>query len=286
MTREPGRKINPDPSWTQKDLVLVAILTFAGLVLRVIGLNEGMWFDEIATLVDYIRLPATQIIGHYTTLNNHVFYSLLAHFSAGWFVESAWSLRLPAVSFGVATIPAAYYLGRQITARREAFLAAAFLALSYLHVWFSQDARGYTGLVLGVGRIQARGIQGSPWRLVPYLAWRPCDGCRHLVLLKARHSCFGRLVFASCRDFVFRCRPHGHHFSSFPVRLNGLFPVNRRAWRFCPVPGRLADVNRSPGNRNRADSCTGHRWYVARCMETKTGFCRRGKIHHQATCSG
>lgn len=149
MTRIHRRKINPDPSWTQKDLVLVAILTLAGLVLRVIGLNEGMWFDEIATLVNFVRLPATEIIGHYETLNNHVFYSLLAHFSVEGFGESVWSLRLPAVLFGVATIPAAYYLGRQITARREAFLAAAFLALSYLHVWFSQDARGYTGLVLG-----------------------------------------------------------------------------------------------------------------------------------------
>ena len=149
MTRKLGRKINPDPSWTHKDWVLVAVLTLAGLVLRVIGLNEGMWFDEIATLVNYIRLPATQIIGHYETLNNHLFYSLLAHFSVAWFGESVWSVRLPAVMFGVATIPAAYYLGRQITARREALLASAFLAVSYHHVWFSQDARGYTGLALG-----------------------------------------------------------------------------------------------------------------------------------------
>ena len=149
MTRWFGRKTDPDPAWTHKDLILVIILMLAGLVLRVIGLNEGMWFDEIATLVNYIRLPATEIIGHYETTNNHVLYSLLAHFSAGWFGESIWSVRLPAVLFGVATIPAAYYLGRQITARREAFLAAAFLAVSYHHVWFSQDARGYTGLALG-----------------------------------------------------------------------------------------------------------------------------------------
>ena len=149
MTRLLGRKINPDPSWTHRDLVLVATLMLTGLVLRVIGLNEGMWSDEIATLVDYIRLPALEIIGNYESLNNHVFYSLLAHFSVGWFGESAWSVRLPALLFGVATIPAAYYLGRQITARREAFLACAFLAVSYHHVWFSQDARGYTGLMLG-----------------------------------------------------------------------------------------------------------------------------------------
>ena len=106
-------------------MALVAILLAIALVLRIIGLNEGLWYDEIATLVHHVRLPAREIIGHYN-LNNHILYSLLAHFSIGWFGESAWSIRLPAVVFGVVTIPAAYYLGRQLASRYEAFLATAF----------------------------------------------------------------------------------------------------------------------------------------------------------------
>ena len=141
--------INPVPSWTKKDLALVAILTIIALVLRIIGLNGELQFDEIVTLVRYIRLPAWEIIGQYGGPNNHMLYSLLAHTSIGWFGESAWSIRLPAVVFGVATIPAAYYLGRQLASRNEAFLATAFLAVSYHHIWFSQSARGYTGLLLG-----------------------------------------------------------------------------------------------------------------------------------------
>jgi 4-amino-4-deoxy-L-arabinose transferase-like glycosyltransferase len=49
--------------------------------------------------------------------------------------------------FGLACIPALYALGRQVSTRREALLACALLTVSYHHVWFSQNARGYTGLL-------------------------------------------------------------------------------------------------------------------------------------------
>ena len=40
-------------------------------------------------------------------------------------------------------MPALYILGRTVAGQREAVLAAALLAVSYHHVWFSQNARGY-----------------------------------------------------------------------------------------------------------------------------------------------
>jgi mannosyltransferase len=149
VTLSPHQNLHPAPPWTRKDLALVAILIIAGGAIRIIGLNEGLWFDEISTLLKYARLPVGEIIENYQTRNNHILYSLLAHYSVAWFGESAWSLRLPAALLGVATIPATYYLGRQLASRNEAFLVSAFLAVSYHHVWFSQNARGYTGLLLG-----------------------------------------------------------------------------------------------------------------------------------------
>jgi uncharacterized membrane protein len=134
--------LNPAPPWTRLDLGLVAILVVAAGALRFIGLNEGLWYDEIETLLKFIPLTAGEIFGNYQSRNNHIFYSLLAHYSVGWFSESAWALRLPAALFGVATIPATYYLGRQLAPRHEALLASALLTASYHHVWFSQNARG------------------------------------------------------------------------------------------------------------------------------------------------
>lgn len=58
-------------------------------------------------------------------------------------------LRLPAVIFGVLSLWATVAFGRRWIPAREAWWSGALLAVSYHHVWFSQNARGYTGLLLG-----------------------------------------------------------------------------------------------------------------------------------------
>ncbi len=140
--------VTPAPCWTRFDLALIASLTLIALALRIPGLDQGLWFDEISTLVNHVRLPIGEIISQYS-MNNHVLYSVSAHGVISWFGESAWAVRLPALLFGVATIPAAYYLGRQIASREEALLAVFLMVFNYHHIWFSQNARGYTGLALG-----------------------------------------------------------------------------------------------------------------------------------------
>ncbi len=123
--------------------VLVAI----GAILRAVALNQQLWFDEIMTLLDSARDPIWRIVTHYGGQNQHMLYSVLAHCSIRVFGEQPWALRLPAVIFGVAGIPALYFFGRLVTSKREALFAAALMVINYQHVWFSQNARGYTGMV-------------------------------------------------------------------------------------------------------------------------------------------
>lgn len=127
--------------------VLLAALITAGILLRAYQLNAGLWLDEILTLVKYARLPVGEIVTFYDSENQHFLYSLLARISLVSFGESVWALRLPAVIFGVLSIPTMYLLGCELTDRLEAMLAAALLTFSYHHVWFSQNARGYSGLL-------------------------------------------------------------------------------------------------------------------------------------------
>ena len=122
-------------------------LTILAAILRLIALNQQLWYDEMTTLVQSARLPFWTILTTYTSKNQHLLYSLLAHLSLVIFGESNWALRLPAVIFGVLSIPALYACGRRMTSHREALLAAGFMTVSYHHVWFSQNARGYSGLV-------------------------------------------------------------------------------------------------------------------------------------------
>ncbi len=126
--------------------VLLALLVLA-LVLRVIALGDGLWFDEIQTLVHYARLPAGQVVTTFDSQNNHLLYSLFASVTLTLFDESAATLRLPAVIFGVASLWALHRFGNVVTSRRETLFAVALMAVSYHHVWFSQNARGYTALL-------------------------------------------------------------------------------------------------------------------------------------------
>ena len=58
-------------------------LTALAVVFRLPGLNGGLWLDEVATLVAFIRLPMAEIAVTYTSPNNHVLYSILGRASVG-----------------------------------------------------------------------------------------------------------------------------------------------------------------------------------------------------------
>jgi mannosyltransferase len=128
----------------------VAALTAVALLVRLRGLNSGLWLDEILSVLESLRTPFPQLLAEFRGDNKHPLYAVLAHSSSVLFGEHPWSLRLPAVLFGTATIPLVYLFGTRVASRWEAFGAAALLALSYHHVWFSQNARGYTMLVFWV----------------------------------------------------------------------------------------------------------------------------------------
>src|SRR5689334_17433001 len=84
---------------------LTAILVIA-TVLRAYKLESGLWYDEIATLVDFVRLPVSGIITTLSSTNNHILYSLEAKAAIQLFGESARALRLPAMLFGVGCVAA------------------------------------------------------------------------------------------------------------------------------------------------------------------------------------
>ena len=58
MTAGFHNQITTIPSWTHRDLALVAVVMYTALMPRIPGLGEGLQINEIKTLVSYIRLPA------------------------------------------------------------------------------------------------------------------------------------------------------------------------------------------------------------------------------------
>jgi 4-amino-4-deoxy-L-arabinose transferase-like glycosyltransferase len=118
-----------------------------GLALRLWRLDTCLWLDEVLTMVEFARKPIAEILTSFPNQNQHMLYSLLAHASLGVFGESAWALRIPAVLFSTAAIWALFLLGRKVISDRAALFACGLMTVSYHHVWFAQNARGYSALL-------------------------------------------------------------------------------------------------------------------------------------------
>ncbi len=137
----------PVEDLSRRDLAwLGAILVFA-FALRLPGLNFPLWYDEIMTVETHLRLPWAQMLSDYST-NHHYLHNLFAKAAMAVFGEHPWAIRLPAMLMGVASVGAMWFLARMIAGTAVAHVTAILLALSYHHIWFSQNARGYTGLAL------------------------------------------------------------------------------------------------------------------------------------------
>ena len=194
---------------------MVAGLTLLAALLSVPSLNSGLWTDEVLTLVHYARLPVAQILTSFPDQNQHMLYSLLAHGSMRIFGEQPWALRLPAVIFGAGSIWALFLLGRRLFGETEALLACALMTVSYHRIWFSQDARGYTGMLF--------------FSLLATWLWLEAmerDKWRHLArLLRLRRA---RSVDTH-DDALCRRRARTH----FPDRVAAVGQAPRAAW-----PGR------------------------------------------------
>ncbi len=126
--------------------LLLALLTLLAVVLRSIGLNNGLWYDEIKTLLESVQSPLLRILTVFPGDNQHTLFSVLAHLAISIFGDHPWSLRLPSMLLGAATVPLLFLFAREFLGRTEALLASLLLAVSYHHIWFSQSARGYAVL--------------------------------------------------------------------------------------------------------------------------------------------
>ncbi len=127
-------------------IAILAVVVLAA-ILRIYDAGSQLWYDEIGTVVSSIREPLGTILTHFPSNNDHVLYSALAHVATSLMGETAAAVRTPAVLLGIASIWLIWSFGKDVTNRFEALSAAMLGAVSYHHIWFSQNARGYTLLL-------------------------------------------------------------------------------------------------------------------------------------------
>ena len=202
-------------------LWLLVAITAGALALRLVRLNADLWLDEITQIFDYRQMPVLSIVTTYISSNNHLLNTLLVKLALAFFGEQEWAVRLSAVLFGVATIPAIYWVSRFALSRRGSLCVAVLLASSYHHIFFSQNARGYTAYlffsVLSSGLL-VKGLQE--------------DRARHWVLYVLTMF----LNFASLLDSIFVFASH------VLVGVFALLVVKRHGGPPLPLARRLAAV--------------------------------------------
>jgi len=129
-------------------LALLAIMLL-GAVLRFYGLGfQSLWGEELASWDFSTRETISQVIGGVRSDIDPPLYFLILRFAQWIFGDSEWALRLPSALAGCLCIPAIYLLGKRLYSEREGLIAALFLAVLWAPIYYSQEARSYSMLIL------------------------------------------------------------------------------------------------------------------------------------------
>jgi hypothetical protein len=125
------------------DLVILLCLIILGAVLRALLSSLPMGHDESYTYIVFARRDLGMIIKDYHLPNNHVFHSILVHFSTQLFGSQPWAIRFPAMLSVLGLVPVSYLVGRNYFRREVALLTSAAVAILPDFILTSVNARGY-----------------------------------------------------------------------------------------------------------------------------------------------
>ena len=142
--------------------LLLAALTLAALALRLPLMGDAPFGDEMFTFDLVDRDSLRKALGHArdTEGTPPLFYTLA--WASHWIGDPTWSIRLPSLVFGVATVPVTWMLGARIAGRVGAALAAALVALSPFHVYYSTEARAYAVAIFFVALVMLAVLSVRP----------------------------------------------------------------------------------------------------------------------------
>jgi mannosyltransferase len=162
-------------------IVLFAVLSLAAL-LRFHDLGEeSLWVDELYSLSFVSAENVSQVVALTAAEDYHPpGYHLILYYWRALAGESEVALRFPSAVAGVLAVLAIYLLGRRLYSEREGIAAALFMTVLRWPVFYSQEARSYS-LVLLFSSLSAyfwwgclKGLRNSGrlpiWEAVGYAA--------------------------------------------------------------------------------------------------------------------
>jgi uncharacterized membrane protein len=181
---------------------IVAGLTAGAAALRFATLGvQAYHHDEIITASRILRgdfFHAMEAVG-FSESAPPLYYALAWLWTQPLGTDEAGLRSLSALA-GVATVPVAYLLGRELRGLRAGLLAAALVAVNPMLLWYSQEARGYSLLVLFTALAALYFVRALGGERRPLTLW----------------GVFSALALAT------------HYFAIFPIALEALWLLWRR----------------------------------------------------------
>lgn len=125
------------------EFALLLLILAVAAALRLHELDRtSLWYDEAVSWAQsnegLAHLLMSVAADNYPPLHNVILWATMPALG-----DSETALRLPSAIFGVAAVWLIYLIGRILGGRSAGLLAAALLALSPFHIWYSTEARMY-----------------------------------------------------------------------------------------------------------------------------------------------
>ena len=161
------------PRWLSTRTALLLIVA-GGFALRLWGLTrQAIWVDEQFTLkFAGLERPLTWV-GLLQNLHGPLHAALL-HLWCGLFGWGEFAVRLPQAILSAASVPLLFWAARPVFGEKRALAGSLLLALNPFHIWYAQEVRNYTLLmlfaILGLGVLQRLDSSSSPRRRIAEIA--------------------------------------------------------------------------------------------------------------------
>jgi uncharacterized membrane protein len=132
----------------RKIILLLSFIVAVGIFLRIYELGtESLWLDEADSLYS-AHQSIIQLLKDCAVWHRHPpLHFFMLYLWIPVFGNSEVAVRLPSVIFGIISIVLIYKIGRHLFNEKVGLISSFLSAISYYHIYYSQETRSYSLLL-------------------------------------------------------------------------------------------------------------------------------------------
>ncbi len=125
------------------NIIWLILVLVAGAFIRLFFANDTIRLDESSTIVNAVIGPFYKTVVYFST-NNHLLHTQFVQLTTKLFGLSPFSVRIPALTAGILTLPLVYIATRRIIGSTNGLFATIMLVVLPFMIMYDTVARGYS----------------------------------------------------------------------------------------------------------------------------------------------